>query len=634
MRRRSLDHAAGGPYPSVMDPHGRTRIRYLDGARLRRAIIAGARQVRAHREGLNAINVFPVADADTGSNMAGTLGSIVEGIAGSRERSVHGMLRRAADLALAGARGCSGTILAQFFHGLAEEFAGAPQLSARRFGAGVVRAVAYPYDALSQPREGTMLTVLRDWGESVREWSSRSEDFIEVLHHAYRAAVRSLEATKEKLSVLKLAGVVDAGAQGFLHLLAGITAYIASGRIRDVEQLERALPAEDPAPEPAGEDPVFRYCTQCLLDGADLDTRVLREQLEPFGDSIIVAGSRARMKIHLHTGEPAKVVELLVRHGRVESQRVEDMRAQFRAAHTPHPGVALVVDSACDLPAEAWERHAIHLVPCILRRGEQTWLDKLTIDPGTFHAMLRSPRRGPHPTTSQPAPADYQGRFDFLLQHYREVVSLSLSGAVSGTFDAARSAAMAVGRERGARIETVDTRSASIGMGLLARRAAEAVEAGASAAEAAALVRGLVPQLRIHLAVPSLEGLVRSGRVSPLKGLAANLLGLKPLIRLEAATGGRPVLGATVFGVRAGRRRILEIAAAELDPRVPVEFAIAHADAPDDARWLKARIEERFALAREIFVVEATAVLVAYIGMGSVGLAYLVPGPADFGTGA
>ena len=614
-----------------MATKGKPRIRYLDGYRLRRAIIAGARQVHAHRDGLNAINVFPVADADTGSNMAGTLGAIVDGIAGSRDRSVHGMLRRAADLALAGARGCSGTILAQFFHGLAEEFDGTAQLSARLFGAGVVRAVAYPYDALSQPREGTILTVLRDWGDSVREWSTRSEDFIEVLHHAYRAAARSLEATKEKLSVLRLAGVVDAGAQGFLHLLAGITAFIASGRIRDVERLEHALPDEEPAPEPAGENPVFRYCTQCLVEAADLDAKALRESLAPFGDSIIVAGSRTRAKVHIHTGQPAKVVDLLVRHGRVESQRVEDMSAQFRAAHTPHPGVAIVVDSACDLTAEAWERHNIHLVPCVLRRGEQTWLDKLTIDPGTFHAMLRGPGRGPHPATSQPAPGDYQARFDFLLQHYREVLSLSLSGSVSGTYDAARAAAKAVGKERGARVETIDTRSASIGMGLLVRRAAEAVEAGASAADAAALVRRLIPRVRIHLAVPSLEGLVRSGRVSPLKGVAANLLGLKPLIRMDAASDGRPVLGSAVFGVRAGRRRILEIAAAELDSRVPVEFAIAHADAPDDAQWLKQRIEERFALAREIFVVEATAVLVAHIGLGSVGLAYLVPDPADAG---
>jgi hypothetical protein len=604
---------------------GRPRIRYLDGARLRRAIIAGARQVRAHRDGLNAINVFPVADADTGSNMAGTLGAIVDGIAGSRDRSVHGMLRRAADLALAGARGCSGTILAQFLHGLAEEFSGTVHLSARLFGAGVVRAVAYPYDALSQPREGTILTVLKDWGESVQEWSTRSEDFIEVLHHAYRAAVRSLEATREKLSVLKLAGVVDAGAQGLVHLLAGITAYISSGRIRDVERLERYLPDEQPAREPVGEDPAFRYCTQCLVEGADLEANALRDALVPFGDSIIVAGSASRAKVHLHTNTPADAVQLLVRHGRVESQHVEDMRAQFRAAHTPHPGTALVVDSACDLPPDVWDRHNIHLVPCVLRRGEQTWLDKLTIDPRTFYAMLRSSRRGPHPATSQPAPGDYQDRFEFLLQHYRDVVSLSLSGTISGTYDAACAAAKAVGRERGALIETVDTRSASIGMGLLARCAAEAIEEGASAVEAAALVRRLVPRLRIYVSVPSLDGLVRSGRVSPMKGFAATILNLKPLIRLDASTDGRPVQGSTVFGVRGGRRRMLEIAAAELDPRIPVPFAIAHADAPDEARWLKQRIEERFTLEREIFVVDATAVLVAHVGLGTVGLAYLVP---------
>jgi DegV family protein with EDD domain len=178
-------------------------------------------------------------------------------------------------------------------------------------------------------------------------------------------------------------------------------------------------------------------------------------------------------------------------------------------------------------------------------------------------------------------------------------------------------------------VTVIDSRSASIGLGLIVRRAAEAVEHGAGKDAVMHLVRRLVPRTRIHFAVRSLDGLVRSGRVSKVKGLAAGLLGLKPLLRLGADTGGKPVQGATVFGVKGGRKKILRILHAELDAALPVEFAIAHANAYEDALWFKERITEEFTLAREPFVVEATSVLAAHIGEGTVGIAYILPGDDD-----
>ncbi len=628
----SLDPGRGFPYIPPVQRVPRPRIRYLDGSRFRRALIAGARQVMEHRRELNAINVFPVADGDTGSNMGGTLGSIVDGIRPSRETAFHRMLRAIADHALSGARGCSGTILAQFFHGLAVELSGPGRVSTRIFGLGVQRAIAYPYDAVAEPREGTILTVLRDWGEKVAEWSGRSDDFIEVLHHAYRAARASLARTTEKLAVLASAGVVDAGAQGLVHMLGGITRFIATGRIRGMDEARFDEEPQSAHVEEVAEDPVFRYCTQFVVEGSDMDPRLLRRELAGLGDSLIIAGSAARAKVHVHTDWPATAMRIVDRHGTVVSQKVEDMRAQFRAAHAPHRDIALVVDSSCDLPAEEWERHAIHCIPCQVTMGGKTYLDKLTMTPDLLFTVLRETRRDSaagYPTTSQPAPADFRGRYEFLLAHYRHVISLSLSSALSGTFDAARTGARMAGSgdevhlER--RVEVFDSLSTSIGLGLLARRAGEAIEAGAGRDEVATLVRDLIPRLRIHLAVRSLEGLVRSGRVSRLKGRIANLLHLKPLIRLSADTGGKPVQGSTVLGVRGGRRKILALMKAELDPAVPTEFAITHANSLSDALWFKSRIMESFTAAREPFVVEATSVLAVHVGEGAVGIAYILP---------
>ena len=279
-------------FPPVPQAHFLTpRIRYLNGTRFRRALIAGARQVIENRLQLNAINVFPVADGDTGTNMGGTLGSIVDAIRPSRETAIHRTLRSIADHALAGARGCSGTILAQFLHGLAEELSDAARVTTRVFGLGVQRAIAYPYQAVADPREGTILTVLRDWGEKVFEWSGRSDDFIEVLHHAYRAARSSLAATTEKLAVLRRAGVVDAGAQGLVHMLAGITRFIARGRIRELDSSRFDAEPQGIAVEEAAEDPIHRYCTQFVLEGSDIDPAYSAESWEIWATP---SSSRAR----------------------------------------------------------------------------------------------------------------------------------------------------------------------------------------------------------------------------------------------------------------------------------------------------------------------------------------------------
>lgn len=600
----------------------RPRIRYLNGLRLRRALIAGARHLIAHRDHLNTINVFPVADSDTGTNMAGTMRAVVDGILPSRERGLNRMLRTIADLALSGARGCSGTILAQFLHGLAQETVDAVHVTTRIFALGVRRAVAYPYEAVSEPREGTILTVLRDWGDALSEWGGRSDDFIEVLHHAYQAALRSLEKTKEKLAVLARAGVVDAGAQGLVHLLAGITAFISHGRIREMDRLDQAVEDDDEPASEALEKPAFRYCTQFVIEGSDLDPKAVRAALADLGDSLIVAGSPAKAKIHVHTDVPAEALRRIEGHGRVASQRVEDMVAQYRAAHDPHAEVALVVDSSCDLPAEVWQRHNIHIVPCLLLFDGRTYIDKLTVDPQALFAMLHRTREG-HATTSQPAPADFKGRLEFLARHYRSTVVLTLPASISGTHDSARTGARLAGGD----VTVIDSMTTSVGMGLIVRRAAEAIEAGATKDQVVALVNRLVPGVHIHVTVRSLENLVRSGRVSRVKGLVAGLLDLKPLIRLNVETGGRPVHGGTVRGVRGGRRRILETLKREISPATRVEFGIAHANALEDALWFRDRIAETFALARETFVVEATTVLANHIGEGSLGLAWLAAEP-------
>ncbi|HEX9149929.1 MAG TPA: DAK2 domain-containing protein, partial [Thermoanaerobaculia bacterium] len=194
-------------------------IGYLDGRRLSRAVIAGAHFVGQRAEPLNKINVFPVPDGDTGTNLATTLQKIAAGIARVRERHVRRVSTAVADEALAGARGNSGAILAQFFSGFCEGLPDRPRITTSDFGDAVVRAADSAYGAIARPVEGTILTVIRDWARYVANRAKDIRDFAVILPDSLKEAKRSLENTPKQMAALRKAGVVDAGAQGFVYLL-------------------------------------------------------------------------------------------------------------------------------------------------------------------------------------------------------------------------------------------------------------------------------------------------------------------------------------------------------------------------------------------------------------------------------
>ncbi|HSS44965.1 MAG TPA: DAK2 domain-containing protein, partial [Thermoanaerobaculia bacterium] len=261
-------------------------IGYLDGRRLSRAVVAGARFVADRAESLNRINVFPVPDGDTGTNIASTLQKIAAGIARIRQRHVRELSRVLADEAVGGAQGNSGAILAQFFCGFAEGLPDRPRVSTGDFGSAVVRAAESAYGAIARPVEGTILTVTRDWARYVAARASEIPDFAELLPASLKEAKRSLENTPRQMKALQKAGVVDAGAQAFVYLLEGIVRYLR-------EAARRALPEAPPEQvraalfDKTSESILFRYCTEALLEGDALDRDALRRQAALLGDSVV-----------------------------------------------------------------------------------------------------------------------------------------------------------------------------------------------------------------------------------------------------------------------------------------------------------------------------------------------------------
>ncbi|MBN1241466.1 MAG: DegV family EDD domain-containing protein [Spirochaetales bacterium] len=605
------------------------QIAYVDGRRLRRSLIAGAALVRESAAYLDSINVFPVTDGDTGSNMAATVGTMERGVRSSFLKHAGATLRAAADAALSGSRGNSGAIVAQFIHGLADEIRHEARVGVRTFARAVEAAVERTRKAVSNPREGTILTVLRDWSSSLREQAERSDDFFPVWKKALEAARRSLERTRELLPEARKAGVVDAGASGFVRYLEGVDAFLEGGKLRDLETTPSALSDDDLFSEPVpgdglGEESTgLRFCVEALLEDAcnALDADAIRAAITPLGDSVVIAGGAGRARVHVHSDDPPAIFSTLAAFGRLAAQKVDDMAVQRRLSASADRACVVVVDSTADLPDALREELLIPRIPVRLEVDGTEYLDRDAIRAADVAERMRADPSLPT-KSSMPAHADYVRVLSQATSRGAEAVYLALSGAVSGTCaGGVRAAAELAGKGRAVRV--VDTRSGAIGVALLARRCAEAATSGASADQVADLAEALRSRLEIRFAVGRLDRLVRSGRLSRVVGLALTGLGVRPLLRIDEA--GRIAKAGLFLGPKRGRAALeRELGRALSKAGGAVEdIAVTHVGMREEAERFAEALGARYRPARPVLVVDLSPAISGHVGPGTLAVAWI-----------
>jgi fatty acid kinase len=331
--------------------------------RFRAAVEGALAHLESRRAEINDLNVFPVADGDTGDNMALTLRACLDEV----DRLAHAegeqtideigrdeIVESVARAALLGARGNSGVILSQLVRGAAEELISRPGelVDPVLIGAAMARSAQRAYASVRAPAEGTMLTVMRDMATSVAselahmpasrlgadaDAATQNALIADVLERAVVAGEASLRRGPDLLPVLREAGVVDAGGYGVIVILAGV---VAALRGDAAPALEHHAPARVTHPEHASE--TFRWCTNFAVTGADLDARRFVPALEALGDSVLVVGDRSTLKVHVHTDDPERAIAVFDGAGAVSHLDVADMRAQIadRDARLDVPAVA------------------------------------------------------------------------------------------------------------------------------------------------------------------------------------------------------------------------------------------------------------------------------------------------------
>mgnify|MGYP006156372227 FL=1 len=587
-----------------------TKINYLNGIRLHRAIVAGIRKVVSHQDYLNKINVFPVPDGDTGTNMAFTLTAILDASFNKVNSRVDEMLAMVADAALDGARGNSGAILAQFFQGVSDGAAGVSQFDPLSFSNAIHMGSEYAREALSEPVEGTILTVITDFSNKLKELIEDGvEDFEQILAEGVEEAERSLKNTPNLLVVLKKAGVVDAGAQGFVDFLEGINDFIRTGSLRefesDLSELE-VIESENITHDLT--DRTWQFCTECLIKGEAINHKALRKSLMDEGGSMVLAGSKVKAKVHIHTNNPAKIFSICEEYGLVTGQKADDMFQQQESAQNKKMGeIAIVTDSGADFNTDEFD---VHVVPVRYSFGEKGYIDKVSQSIPEFYEELST--NPIHPQTSQPVPGDFRRQYQFLTTHYKSIISVHIPNSVSGTMQSAQTA---VKRLPGSSVTVLDSLNISVGQGLIVAHAARMVKAGKSHDEIVEGVNYARDNTKIFCCIKDLSYGVRGGRVPSSVKVIADLLRISPI--LTTSSNGKLEKAGAVFGKNNLGKKMVKYMKKKHDISKPFRISVGHCNCPEDGEILINGLKKTFSNLVSIELLEVGGALGVHTGPGS-----------------
>ena len=588
------------------------KITYLDGARLHRALVAGANNVLARQDYLNKINVFPVPDGDTGTNMAFTLNSILDSTSKTVHSRVDDMLALIADAALDGARGNSGVILAQFFQGLSDGAVGVEKMTPESFAKAVKFGAEYARDALAEPQEGTILTVLTDFSNRLIELiQSQNHDFEHFLELGINEAEKSLKNTPNLLAVLKKAGVVDAGAQGFVDFLHGIFSFIKNCDIKGfkTDLASKQITVDMDNNRADFEISEFRYCTECIIKGDKIIHKDLRESLLTNGNSLVIAGSKKKAKVHIHVNDPSEVFKICSNFGTVTGEKADDMWQQQEAAQSHKTkGVAIVTASGADIPDDI--DLDIFVVPVRYNFGDIGYVDKVSQTPEEFFKELETNPN--HPQTSQPTPGDFRRQYQFLKSHYDSIISIHIPHELSGTYQSALNAAKRVDKEN---ITVLDGFSASAGLGLIVMKAASLAKVGKSLEEINALLPEIISSSKIFLAIKDLKYVVRGGRLPAWVKTIADFLNIRPVLK----TKDNGTLGAAgvLLGTENLPKKLGKFVLSKMEADTYYTIIIGHSNTHDDGKLLMDLIQKAHTKIEKIYLIDMGCALGVHAGPGS-----------------
>ena len=580
--------------------------------RLCQSIFSGAKLVIQNKIELNDINVFPVADGDTGSNLASLMQAILNDVP-SDNQSIKSLLDKVSSAAIIGARGNSGLIFAQYLSGLAENYqeeATVDSSLVNTFKLSVPKA----YDAVENPKEGTILSVMRVWAESLTQHFKQTNSFFDALSGAHQSIEKAVLDTKLQLAVLTKNNLVDSGAKGFYYFVTGFTTAFCNEPQevdKDSEPLEIAQDKQ--VAHLIADKPTYRYCTEFILNDVKLSISDIRAMIASLGDSLIVIGNQDVMKLHIHTNQPKQILALLEPVALVSYQKVDDMLIQYMVTQYQTSRIAIVTDSIADLPQDYTLQHQVHCLPINILSDGQAFLDKLTLDIDTIDQKIKA---GQVLTTSQPSIQTVDALLSFLEDKYDHVLVLTVSKKLSGTYQliSQRIKEKQLSEDW---IQLVDSRTNSVAQGLLVKKAVALAEQETSFSDLVAAVQDYRAQTFIYVAVADLNPMIKSGRIPKVLGQVANRLSIVPIVSLDEVGAG--ILKGVGFSQKHNINKIVKLVRRMVRDGHLAELSVTHVSSPKVANRLAKRLAS--ITNKPCEVVDCSGAIAISAGSGSIAVA-------------
>lgn len=588
-------------------------------------ILSGAKQV-IHTEGrLNELNVFPVADRDTGTNLASMMRYIVDNL--SPARDTHELLHQLSQHALIGCCGNSGLIFSQFFYGLTQKSPKEKlQVKIDEFINMMADGYKTAYNSVSNPKPGTILTVMESWVNGYREIvSKKTVTLVEGFNSSIEKANEALQETMNQLEVLKKNHVVDAGAQGFVNFITGMQQFLVGSKeerskILADHQLEDNSVTISNEFEEMTEYPNYQFCFETVIKTPDdkaLDQ--YKERIEKIGDSMVIGKGPQMLKIHVHTNSPEEVTAMLADIGDVVYQKIDDMQMQYNIANKEKKSrIAIVTDSMADLPEDVIKAHNIYRIPLQVKVNNHSFLDKISIKYDKTMEYLKNSKN--RIGTAAPSAAIVARAFQYLESFYDSIIVISVGKDLSSTHDVILNQARRANKNK--LISVVDSKMNSAPLGLLVAYAGLLAESGDYTHEEILVkLQAMRYQSNVVMVLTSLDGLIRSGRLSKSAGFFAKLLRLKPLLHIDAETGKPKVIGAALTK-RGAWKKLTAMVSKLYDEKALKSIAVVHSSSKKHGELFGKYIKRKTGLTPE-YITEVSSVSGIHTAENSFSIGYI-----------
>jgi DegV family protein with EDD domain len=586
-------------------------MEYLTQNELKRMFLLSYERIEEKKEEINKINVFPVPDQDTGTNLAKTLEGIKKEIEGKDFKDLEEISKAALDGALISAQGNAGVIYTGFLAGFLPKLNKNP-VDAKKLAEAFEEGRKRAWKSMANPKEGTILDVIDAAAETFKKEAEKEKDILKIFEKVIEKAKEALLATREKMEIFQKANVVDAGGLGFLMILES---YLDALKPEGKKEEKKERPSEEI--RRFVQVLANRFEVVALILNPKLDEGKAREKLKRLGNCLDIVKVENKMKIHIHTDYPDEVRDVLRKIGKIEDLRIEDMAKEIAGEPSVRKvSIGIVTEDVASILPKILERYQIEIA-----KTKFEWPELEKIEGENIYQKIKKAyemKIETRPKAAQPSPGEYLEAFKKQLKNFEKVLCLSVSSGLSGCYNCAIEAREMLPEKERKKVFVFDTQNAAAGQALFVLRAIELIQEQREIEEIIEELKKLIPKTHLYVIFIDTKGVEFVGRITKSQVNWIKMMkkfGIQPIIKIK---NGILQKGGIVFAKdepEALFKIILKESEKERKAGKKIRAIINHADNLEGAKRLKESLK---GIGIEVsFISEASPLIGAVTGPGT-----------------